>query len=175
MARPSGWALGKALSRVASRLMDVVLFWSVDLLAQAKHTSSMAYVCCPGRSLNSQRRLGVSGVSLKASCRLILAPTLLALFVGLASFSSPVLAEEKVDTSKVRDLADSIGKAVLRSAQTLVAAGVREDGIHAATITIDGVVTPGTDFDPDNIAELFWTAHTDPKDAWQTEYRFTGA
>ena len=32
----------------------------------------------------------------------------------------------------------------------------------------------GGDFDPDNIAELFWTAHTDPKDAWQTEYRFTG-
>lgn len=30
-------------------------------------------------------------------------------------------------------------------------------------------------FDPDSIAELFWTAHTDSKDAWQTEYRFTGA
>ena len=33
----------------------------------------------------------------------------------------------------------------------------------------------GTAFDPDNIAELFWTAHTDPAGAWQTEYRFTGA
>jgi NAD(P)-dependent dehydrogenase (short-subunit alcohol dehydrogenase family) len=69
----------------------------------------------------------------------------------------------------------SMGKAALRSAQTLIAAGVREDGIHAATVTIVGSVKPGTDFDPDNIAELFWTAHTDPKDAWQTEYRFTGA
>jgi NAD(P)-dependent dehydrogenase (short-subunit alcohol dehydrogenase family) len=69
----------------------------------------------------------------------------------------------------------SIGKAALRSAQTLIAAGVREHGIHAATITIAGAVKPGTDFDPDNIAELFWTAHTDPEDAWQTEYRFTGA
>jgi NAD(P)-dependent dehydrogenase (short-subunit alcohol dehydrogenase family) len=69
----------------------------------------------------------------------------------------------------------SIGKAALRSAQTLVAAGVRDDGIHAATVTIAGSVKPGTAFDPDNIAELFWTAHTDPKDAWQTEYRFTGA
>jgi NAD(P)-dependent dehydrogenase (short-subunit alcohol dehydrogenase family) len=68
----------------------------------------------------------------------------------------------------------SIGKAALRSAQTLIAAGVAEDGIHAATITIVGVVEPGTDFDPGNIAELFWTAHTDSKDAWQTEYRFTG-
>jgi NAD(P)-dependent dehydrogenase (short-subunit alcohol dehydrogenase family) len=69
----------------------------------------------------------------------------------------------------------SMGKAALRSAQTLIAAGVREDGIHAATVTIVGAVKPGTDFDPDKIAELFWTAHTDPKDAWQTEYRFTGA
>ena len=69
----------------------------------------------------------------------------------------------------------SIGKAALRSAQTLVAAGVAEDGIHAATVTVVGAVKPGTDFDPDKIAELFWTAHTDPKDAWKTEYRFTGA
>jgi NAD(P)-dependent dehydrogenase (short-subunit alcohol dehydrogenase family) len=69
----------------------------------------------------------------------------------------------------------SIGKAALRSAQTLVAAGVGEDGIHAATVTIVGAVKPGTAFDPDNIAELFWSAHTDSKDAWQTEYRFTGA
>jgi NAD(P)-dependent dehydrogenase (short-subunit alcohol dehydrogenase family) len=69
----------------------------------------------------------------------------------------------------------SMGKAALRSAQTLVAAGVADDGIHAATVTIAGSVKPGTNFDPDNIAELFWTAHTDPRDAWQTEYRFTGA
>jgi NAD(P)-dependent dehydrogenase (short-subunit alcohol dehydrogenase family) len=69
----------------------------------------------------------------------------------------------------------SMGKAALRSAQTLIAAGLRDDGIHAATVTIAGAVKPGTDFDPDDIAELFWTAHTDSKDAWQTEYRFTGA
>jgi hypothetical protein len=69
----------------------------------------------------------------------------------------------------------SMGKAALRSAATLIAAGVREDGIHAATITIAGSVAPGTAFDPDKIAEIFWTAHTDPPGAWQTEYRFTGA
>ena len=69
----------------------------------------------------------------------------------------------------------SIGKAGMRSAATLIAAGVQEYGIHAATITIAGSVVPGTAFDPDKIAELFWTAHTDPADAWQTEYRFTGA
>src|SRR5579863_4602307 len=76
----------------------------------------------------------------------------------------------------IRALASlSVGKASLRSAQTRIAAGVHEDGIQAATVTIAGAVKPGTDFDPDKIAELFWTAHTDAKDAWQTEYRFTGA
>ncbi len=89
--------------------------------------------------------------------------TLLATSGGFADNPVPALASL------------SIGKAALRSAQTLIAAGVREDGIHAATVTIAGAVKPGTDFDPDNIAELFWTAHTDAKDAWQTEYRFTGA
>jgi NAD(P)-dependent dehydrogenase (short-subunit alcohol dehydrogenase family) len=49
----------------------------------------------------------------------------------------------------------SMGKAALRSAQTLIAAGVRDDGIHAATVTIAGAVKPRTNFDPDNIAELF--------------------
>ena len=68
----------------------------------------------------------------------------------------------------------SMGKAAVRSAATLIAAGVREDGIHAATVTVAGSVVRGTAFDPDNIAELFWSAHHDPPDAWQVEYRFTG-
>jgi NAD(P)-dependent dehydrogenase (short-subunit alcohol dehydrogenase family) len=68
----------------------------------------------------------------------------------------------------------SMGKAAVRSAATLIAAGVREDGIHAATVTVAGSVVRGTAFDPDNIAELFWSAHNDPPDAWQVEYRFTG-
>ncbi len=68
-----------------------------------------------------------------------------------------------------------MGKAALRSAATLIAAGVQEHGIHAATVTIAGSVVRGTAFDADNIAELFWTAHAEPADAWQTEYRFTGA
>jgi NAD(P)-dependent dehydrogenase (short-subunit alcohol dehydrogenase family) len=88
--------------------------------------------------------------------------TLLATSGGFADHPVPALASL------------SMGKAALRSAQTLIAAAVEEDGIHAATITVAGAVKPGTDFDPDTIAELFWTAHTDSKASWQTEYRFTG-
>src|ERR1700751_5133824 len=39
----------------------------------------------------------------------------------------------------------SMGKAALRSAQTLIAAGVREEGIPAATVTTVGAAKPGRD------------------------------
>jgi NAD(P)-dependent dehydrogenase (short-subunit alcohol dehydrogenase family) len=98
-------------------------------------------------------------------------PALRAAGAGTLLFTSGGFADHPVPA-----LASlSMGKAALRSAATLIAAGVKEDGIHAATVTIAGSVVRGTAFDPDNIAELFWSAHTDPTDAWQTEYRFTGA
>jgi NAD(P)-dependent dehydrogenase (short-subunit alcohol dehydrogenase family) len=100
----------------------------------------------------------------------VAAPVLRGAGTGTLLFTSGGFADHPVPA-----LASlSMGKAALRSAATMVAAGVKEDGIHAATITIAGSVVRGTAFDPDNIAELFWTAHTDPADTWQTEYRFTG-
>jgi NAD(P)-dependent dehydrogenase (short-subunit alcohol dehydrogenase family) len=66
----------------------------------------------------------------------------------------------------------SIGKAALRAAATLVAAEVGDAGVHAASITIAGQVSPGTAFDANNIAELFWSAHSDGPEGWLTEYRF---
>jgi NAD(P)-dependent dehydrogenase (short-subunit alcohol dehydrogenase family) len=68
----------------------------------------------------------------------------------------------------------SMGKASLRAAATLIAAEVGGDGVHAASITIAGQVAPGTAFDANNVAELFWTAHTDGPDGWLAEYRFEG-
>jgi NAD(P)-dependent dehydrogenase (short-subunit alcohol dehydrogenase family) len=98
-------------------------------------------------------------------------PVLRAAGTGTLLFTSGGFADHPVPA-----LASlSMGKAALRSAATLIAAGVQEDGVHAATVTIAGSVVRGTAFDPDNIADLFWSAHTDPTDAWQTEYRFTGA
>jgi NAD(P)-dependent dehydrogenase (short-subunit alcohol dehydrogenase family) len=101
----------------------------------------------------------------------VAAPVLRTAGTGTLLFTSGGFADHPVPA-----LASlSIGKAALRSAATLIAAGVRDDGIHAATITIAGAVERGTAFDPDKIAELFWMAHADPTEAWQTEYRFTGA
>ena len=101
----------------------------------------------------------------------VAAPVLQSAGAGTLLFTSGGFADHPVPA-----LASlSIGKAALRSAATLIGAGVQAGGIHAATITIAGAVARGTAFDPDTISELFWTAHTDPADAWQTEYRFTGA
>jgi NAD(P)-dependent dehydrogenase (short-subunit alcohol dehydrogenase family) len=101
----------------------------------------------------------------------VAAPVLRAAGTGTLLFTSGGFADHPVP-----GLASlSMGKAALRSAATLIAAAVQEDGIHAATITIAGSVARGTAFDPDNIADLFWTAHAAPADGWQTEYRFTGA
>jgi NAD(P)-dependent dehydrogenase (short-subunit alcohol dehydrogenase family) len=101
----------------------------------------------------------------------VVVPVLRAAGAGTLLFTSGGFADHPVPALATL----SMGKAALRSAATMIAAGVKEDGIHAATVTIAGSVVRGTAFDPDNIAELFWTAHTDARDAWQDDYRFTGA
>src|SRR5262245_30541019 len=68
--------------------------WSIDLHARAEHTSRTVYLCCPGRSLNSERRSGVSGLSRMALRRLILA-----LFVGLLAVPGPAGAEDLISQS----------------------------------------------------------------------------
>jgi hypothetical protein len=81
---------------------------------------------------------------------------------GLADFPVPAVAGL------------AIGKAGIRSVAKMVAASVAEDDIHAATVTIAGEIKAGTAFDPDTIAETFWSAHSAPQDQWQAEYRFDG-
>ncbi|MBC8100912.1 MAG: SDR family NAD(P)-dependent oxidoreductase [Armatimonadetes bacterium] len=63
----------------------------------------------------------------------------------------------------------SIGKGGIRSLALMLAAELAPDGIHVATVTIAGGVQPGTHFDPDTIAETYWTLHTQPAGSWETE------
>jgi short-subunit dehydrogenase len=67
----------------------------------------------------------------------------------------------------------SLGKAALRSAATMLAADLGQDGIRVGTLTIAGQIAEDTAFAPDRIAERFWdVVHAD--EAWQPEHRFTG-
>lgn len=62
-----------------------------------------------------------------------------------------------------------IGKAAIRNFTVALADECKDYGIHAATVTICGMVKAGTRFDPDLIADEFWRLYIQPKEAWQTE------
>ncbi|MDX3229888.1 SDR family NAD(P)-dependent oxidoreductase [Streptomyces sp. ME19-01-6] len=68
----------------------------------------------------------------------------------------------------------SLGKAGVRSLVTLLGEQYGASGVHVATVTVDGPVAPGTDFDPDLIAEHYWRLHTQPQHAWEPEVLHTG-
>jgi short-subunit dehydrogenase len=63
----------------------------------------------------------------------------------------------------------SLGKAGLRAALTLMHDELKADGVHAASITIAGAITPGTALDPDTIADTYWNLHTQPAADWNAE------
>lgn len=68
----------------------------------------------------------------------------------------------------------SLGKAGVRALVTMLDQQYRASGVHVATVTIAGPVAPGTNFDPDDIAEHYWQLHIQPRPRWQTEIVHTG-
>lgn len=54
----------------------------------------------------------------------------------------------------------AIGKAGIRSLAYSLGGELEADGIQVGTVTICGFVKPGSHFDPDRIAEAYWTLHT---------------
>jgi NAD(P)-dependent dehydrogenase (short-subunit alcohol dehydrogenase family) len=69
----------------------------------------------------------------------------------------------------------SLGKVTLRATATMLARELREDGIHAGSLTILGQIAPGTPLDPDRIADAYWEISNADRGAWREEYRFDGA
>ena len=63
----------------------------------------------------------------------------------------------------------SVGKAAQRSLLLSLAQELGDTGIHAATVTICGMIQPGTAFDPEKLAEHFWQLHAQPKGAFEVE------
>lgn len=63
----------------------------------------------------------------------------------------------------------AIGKAGLRSLAYSLGAELESYGIQVATVTIAGYVQPGTYFDPDKIAEAYWTLHNQAEGKRQRE------
>ena len=62
-----------------------------------------------------------------------------------------------------------VGKAAIRNLALAFAGELAPEGIHAATVTICGAITPGTYFDPARIAETYWELAQDPPGALRAE------
>jgi len=76
---------------------------------------------------------------------------------GLALYPSPQYASLAIGKAGIRNLAYSLG------------AELEPDNIQVATVTIAGMVQPGTHFDPDLIAETYWQLHQQPANQKQRE------
>lgn len=63
----------------------------------------------------------------------------------------------------------SLGKAGVRAPVELLDAEYGPAGVHVATVTVGGVVAPGTAYDPDDIAAHYWRLHTQPRERWERE------
>ncbi|GGS71840.1 oxidoreductase [Planobispora rosea] len=69
----------------------------------------------------------------------------------------------------------SLGKAGVRTLVTLLDQEYGPSGVHVASVTVAGPVAPGTDFDPDAIAEHYWRLHTQPSSRWEHEVLHAGS
>jgi hypothetical protein len=69
----------------------------------------------------------------------------------------------------------SLGKVALRAAATMLARQLRDDNIHAGSLTILGQIVAGTPISPDSVADAYWAICNEQPDAWREEYRFAGA
>ena len=68
----------------------------------------------------------------------------------------------------------SLGKAGVRSLVELLDAQFAPAGVHVATVTVAGAVAPGTEFDPDDIAEHYRRLHAQPRTSWEREVLYSG-
>jgi hypothetical protein len=64
----------------------------------------------------------------------------------------------------------AIDKAGIRKLCFTLANALESDNIHVTTVTVCGTIQPGTLFDPDKIAEVYWQLHTQSKPDWQREF-----
>ena len=65
-----------------------------------------------------------------------------------------------------------VQKSGLRNLVAALDERLKQDGIRAVTITVDGLIAEGTEFDPTRIAETIYTAAQQPNDSWQAEIRY---
>jgi short-subunit dehydrogenase len=64
-----------------------------------------------------------------------------------------------------------LGKAALRAAAFALADELHPRGVTVRTLTVAGVLAPGTPFDPERVAQAMWQLVTDPGEEAERVYR----
>jgi NAD(P)-dependent dehydrogenase (short-subunit alcohol dehydrogenase family) len=67
-----------------------------------------------------------------------------------------------------------VQKAALRNLVRSIDATLRDDGIRAVSVTVNGTLEKGTEFDPDRVADAIHAAVTRPDEGWSVEVPFDG-
>jgi short-subunit dehydrogenase len=123
--------------------------------------SSLPSECSPARLLDDFK-VNVGGALQSAQ---LVIPAMKEAKKGTILFTGGGLALEPLPLFA----STAIGKAGIRSLAHTLFGEFLTQGIHIATVTICGIVTPGTKFDPDLIAEEYWKLHSQPQGKWEKE------
>jgi NAD(P)-dependent dehydrogenase (short-subunit alcohol dehydrogenase family) len=68
----------------------------------------------------------------------------------------------------------SIGKGAQLNLALSLEQELAGSGVHVAIVTIGGPITAGTDFDPDRIAELYWTVANQDPPGFRRDWAYDG-
>lgn len=71
-------------------------------------------------------------------------------------------------------VAVAMQKAALRAYVLALADEAAPWGVHAGLVTIRGVLGSGPAYEPDAVAEQFWTLHTQPAGSWVLDLEISG-
>ena len=112
--------------------------------------------------LNADLRISVGGALAAAQAVL---PAMRAQGAGTLLFTGGGFAFEPMPAMASL----GVGKAGIRNLAFSLYAELKDAGIHCATVTIGGLVRPDTAFDPDTIAQAYWSLHAQPKGSFERE------
>ena len=150
-------SLGTAFSRVRETLGDpTVLIYNAFAKRMAVPSKTKS------DDLIADLRTNVGGAL--AAVHEVL-PAMRAAKVGTILFTGGGLAVDPVP----QFASVAVGKAALRNLTFSLAKELAPEGVHVATVTICGMVKPGTSLDPEIIAAAFLRLHGQTPAAFQTE------
>lgn len=178
------------LNDLAQQLGDDASTWPVDVADSENLKQTLAdiasnhgaievliynaYSAEPGKGstldvdkFNQSLQVNVSGALVATQ---VVAPAMMAKEQGTILFTGGGFALQPFHNQT----ALSVGKAGLRALSMCLHQELGRKGVHAATVTVCGIVKEGTAFAPDLIAKSFIALHDQPKGAFEAEITFTG-